>query len=264
MHAANRRHWDAVAEGWRQLRDRDQIWRKCPTQPELAFDGAALEMIRRFGGDLAGQRVCVIGSGDNYAAFALAGMGANVTSVDISERQLQVAAARADELGLRITFVQSDAADMSAIADESFDLLCSSNGFFVWIAQPGRVFSEVQRVLRRGGYYIFYDIHPFMRPWKDQVLPLEMEKPYFETGPFVELEEGQPVYEFTWTLSDLVNPLLAAGLHLCQIAESAARDSRFWQGYAYTPGSDDALLGWHHNPRAGLPVWLTVVAQKPR
>ena len=46
-------------------------------------------MILRFAGDLHGKRACVIGSGDNYAAFALAGLGAQVTSTDISARQME-------------------------------------------------------------------------------------------------------------------------------------------------------------------------------
>ncbi|HEY3340929.1 MAG TPA: class I SAM-dependent methyltransferase, partial [Anaerolineae bacterium] len=220
MHEANRRHWDAAASGWRQLRDRDQLWRQCPAQPALAFDGMALEMIHQFAGELVGKQVCVIGSGDNCAAFALAGMGAAVTSVDISERQLEVAAQRAQELGLQITFVRSDAAGLKPIQDGAFDLVCSTNGFFVWIAQPAVVFSAVHRILKAGGYYIFYDIHPFMRPWKDQITPIEMVKPYSETGPFESVEAGQPVYEFGWTLSDFVNPLLETGLQLRKMAES--------------------------------------------
>ena len=35
------------------------------------------------------MQVCVIGSGDNYAAFALAGLEAAATSTDISEQQLK-------------------------------------------------------------------------------------------------------------------------------------------------------------------------------
>jgi hypothetical protein len=52
-------------------------------------------------------------------------------------------------------------------------------------------------------------------------------------------------------------------LVLRQIAESPAKDARFWEGHVYTPGVDSSLLAWHNNPRAGLPVWLTVAAQKP-
>lgn len=263
MHEANRRHWDATALDWQQLRDQDQLWQHCHRQPSLAFDGGALDLIGEFIGDLAGKRVCVIGSGDNYAAFALAGMGAMVTSTDISEQQLQVAAYRAGILGLHIEFVRCDAAGLEPIGDAEFDLVCSTNGFFVWVSEPGRVFSAVNRVLKPGGYYIFYDIHPFLRPWKNQMTPIEMEKPYFETGPFRSEGSGQPVYEFNWTLGDIINPLLRSGLILRALVETAASDSRFWQGHSYLPGTDDRLVDWKNNPRAGLPAWLTLAAEKP-
>jgi SAM-dependent methyltransferase len=262
MHQANRRHWNAVAEKWQQLRDRDQLWRVCHREPTYAFDGRALEMIQSFCAPLQGKRACVIGSGDNYAAFALAGLGATVTSTDISELQLKVAAQRADTLGLDITFVACDAADLAPLARDTYDLVCSTNGFLVWIAQPARVFAAVHRVLRPGGHYIFYDIHPFQRPWKNQTT-LEMKKAYDDTGPFTDENGPGLTYEFAWTLSDLINPLLEVGLSLRQIAESPAQDARFWQDHSYTPGTDKSLLDWRANPRAGLPVWLTVAARKP-
>ena len=262
MTLANQRYWDAMAADWQKLRDRDQLWRQCPQQPELAFDGEALAMIRHYVGDMHGKRACVVASGDNYVAFALAGMGARVTSTDISARQLEAARGRAEQLGLDITFIQADATIMQGIGDAEFDLVCSSNGFFVWIAEPGGVFQQVHRILKPGGFYIFYDIHPFQRPWKDQVMPLEMERPYTDTGPFEGGGYGQTTYEFHWRVSDLINPLLEAGLVLRQIVESPAKDARFWKGHAYTPGIDSGLLDWYNNPRAGLPVWLTVAAQK--
>ena len=261
MHEANRRYWNANAQAWRQLRDQDKLWRRCPTQPECAFAGGALEMIRDLVGELRGKEVCVIGSGDNYAAFALAGLGANVTSTDISEQQLEVAAERAEQLGLEIRFVCADASDLATVAGGAFDLVCSSNGFFVWIAEPLRVLSEVHRVLQVGGYYIFYDVHPFLRPWKDQIWPIQMQKPYFETGPFTSDQGGRSVYEFHWTLQDILNALVEAGLSLRRMAESPAADARFWQDHSYLPGTDESLLDWRRNPRAGLPVWLTVAAE---
>jgi ubiquinone/menaquinone biosynthesis C-methylase UbiE len=195
-------------------------------------------------------------------------MGAQVTSTDISVQQLEIARQRAGLLGLEMTFAWADAGTLEGIPDAAFDLVCSTNGFFVWIAQPGQVFEQVYRVLKPGGCYIFYDIHPFQRPWKDQMVkdqqvPLEMERPYTATGPFGSQEPGQPTFEFHWRVSDLLNPLAEAGLVLRQLGESAARDARFWEGYAYTPGTDSTLLDWHANPRAGLPVWMTVAAQKP-
>jgi ubiquinone/menaquinone biosynthesis C-methylase UbiE len=263
MNQANQRYWDAMAPDWQALRDQDLLWRQCPQQPELAFEGEALAMIRHYVGDLHGKRTCVVGSGDNYAAFALAGIGARVTSTDISAQQLAVARTRAEQLGLDITFVRADAIILDGIGEEEFDLVCSSNGFFVWIAEPGRVFQQVQRVLRPGGFYIFYDIHPFLRPWKDQTTPLEMERPYTATGPFECEGSGQTNYQFHWRISDLINPLLDSGLILRKLVESPAKNARFWEGISYTPVTDPGLLDWQNNPRAGLPAWLTVVAQKP-
>jgi SAM-dependent methyltransferase len=96
--------------------------------------------IHRFYPDLSGCQVCVIGSGDNYAAFALAGLGARVTSVDISERQLEVAEGRARTVGLAIHFVRADAADLATLRQGQYDLVVSTNGFFVWISEPAAVF----------------------------------------------------------------------------------------------------------------------------
>ena len=262
MNTANGRYWDAQASDWERLREADQLWRRCPREPELAFAGEALECIRGYVGDLHGKQACVIGSGDNYVAFALAGMGARVTSTDIAGRQLEVARRRADALGLAIDFVRADATLLEGIPDRTFDLVCSSNGFFVWIAELGRVFAQVQRILKPGGFYIAYDIHPFQRPWKDQATPLEMEKPYTTTGPFVEADHGETCYEFNWRMCDLLNPLLDAGLTLRHLGESSPKDARFWEGNDYTPGTDPGLQDWQRNPRAGLPVWLTVVAGK--
>ena len=107
-HEANRRQWDLSAESWRDLRDRDGIWQQLRSKPELAFEGGAYEQIRRHLGSLEDKRICVIGSGDNYGALALASGGASVTSVDISEKQLEVAADRAQTILPRFCDIKVD------------------------------------------------------------------------------------------------------------------------------------------------------------
>ena len=42
IHEANRKHWDAAAHAWQQLRDGDRLWRNVCDDPSLAFAGAAL------------------------------------------------------------------------------------------------------------------------------------------------------------------------------------------------------------------------------
>ncbi len=261
IHESNRQHWNASAGWWAEKRERDGLWRRCPAEPELGFAGGVLELIRDYCGKMAGKDVCVIGSGDNYATFALAGMEANVTSVDISERQLDIAAERAALLGLSISFVRADASDLKPLAECKFDLVCSTNGFFVWIEDLKTVFREVFRVLKPGSHYIFYDVHPYQRPWKDQILPIEVQKPYWQTGPIK--DEEKDTFEFNWTIADILNPLADEGFVLRRVLERPAGDPNFWGGSSYLPGDDEKLLNWTENPRAALPAWLSAAVQRP-
>ncbi len=260
MHEVNRRLWNDQAAIWEERSNREDRWDRCHRDPDLAFEGGALQLIQTVSNGLSNKRVCVIGSGDNMAAFALAGMGAQVTSTDISEERLAAGARRAEQLGLSISFVRSDAACQESLAASSFDLVCSTNGFFVWIADLDAVFREVARILKPGGSYVYFDVHPFQRPWKDQAIPVEMEKPYWSTGPFQSKDRDS--YEFNWTLADLLNPMAAAGLMLVKVLESPARDTRYWQDSSRCDVVDDTLLEWRENPRAGLPVWLAVAARR--
>ena len=98
-HEANRSKWEANARWWQSLRDRDGLWCRCPVEPELAFEGDALALVRGCVPDSRQTRVCVVGSGDNYAAFALAGLGMSITSVDIAQALIDVAKERAPNSG---------------------------------------------------------------------------------------------------------------------------------------------------------------------
>ena len=107
---------------------------------------------------------------------------------------------------------------------------------------------------------MFYDVHPFQRPWADAVGTLVMEQPYADEGPYVDTDGA---HEYHWTLSSLLNATSGAGLVLQHVGESVPKSARFWQGSSYELSSADGLLDWRQNPRAGLPAWLTIAAQKP-
>ena len=70
------------------------------------------------------------------------------------------------------------------------------------------------------------------------------------------------MHEFNWTLADLLNPLVQAGLTLKKVVESPTQDPGFWQGSSDASDINGSLLDWKRNPRAGLPVWLTVAASR--
>jgi SAM-dependent methyltransferase len=279
MHEANRRQWDLMAAQWKA--QRDDNWRRCLADPSLGFERGALQLLRQYvGQDLSGKTACVLGSGDNYAVFALAGMGAQVTSVDISQAQLDVAAERAAELGVNVTFVRGDVTNLPTLAGGVFDLVCSTNGVMVWITDPAAYYAEACRILRPGGIFLSYDIHPFQRPWNDPPEPFGMLKPYFDSGPKEWLDDpetGKAVmaseaslgeragrastFKCHWTVGELLMAMLGSGLELLYILEDPDTNPGFWLPDATDEDTD--LIDWRKNPRAGLPVWLTLVARKP-
>lgn len=126
--------WNKTSDSqWYQsLRTEERI-RALIKNPERAFHPAVYELIQRYIPELKGKKVLLPSSGDNHAAFAFALMGAQVTSADISERQLENAAVIADELGLSIAFVCENTITLEQIEDEQYDLVYTSNGTHSWI-----------------------------------------------------------------------------------------------------------------------------------
>ena len=250
MHEANRRGWDAASACWQARVERDVDWRRCPADPAVALVKEELELL----GDVAGKDVCVLGSGDNLAVFALAGMGARLTSVDISQAQLDAAASRAGEIGLDIVFLCADAINLRELGDENFDLVYTGGHVAVWVSDLKRYCAEACRILRRGGMLMVNEYHPFRRIWSPSSDRLALACGYFERGPHrhdrSDAVPGAPTgslpsYEFNWTVADYVTALMHGGCELEAIREIG--DQREW---------------WESAPLAGLPNALLLVGRK--
>jgi ubiquinone/menaquinone biosynthesis C-methylase UbiE len=125
----------------------------------------------------------VLGSGDNQVVFALCDMGAKVTSIDISEQQLDVARSRAAALGLNVKFVRADVVDLSCLGDETFDLVYTGGHVAVWVSNLRRYYGEAARILKPNGLLMVSEYHPFRRVWKRSQTTLEVGFNYFDRGP---------------------------------------------------------------------------------
>ncbi|MBR3098934.1 MAG: class I SAM-dependent methyltransferase [Clostridia bacterium] len=254
-----------VKDGWNETADSDW-YRSLRTEerlgalvrdPASAFHPAVFSLIGKYLPDLKGKKVLLPSSGDNHAAFAFALLGARVTSSDISERQLENAAAAAEKLGLEIRFVCDNTMELSRIESGAFDLVYTSNGTHSWIPDLGVMYRNISRVLRSGGFSVMYDVHPFNRPftgepWKEP----RIVKAYSDTLPSCH-----------WRVQDLVNANLSVGLALKEMAELAAVSASFWYSYDELVRQDGEKLkninDWQSNPMAALPAWISIVSQKP-
>jgi len=232
FHEANKRWWEITSDTWK---DRvGDTWRKCLTNPEIGLKKSSLELIERYVGNLNERAVCILASGDNLAAFVLAGLGALVTSVDFSEERLRLAESRAEELGLDMKFVQSDVTNVDQISNDEFDFVLSTEGVMVWISELEEYYGEVVRILKSKGIFLSYDIHPFQRPWADHPLKFQMIKPYSHFGPIqfpYDIHSGEVIdqekdaahkdedncasfYNFHWTMCQLINAVIESGLEI--------------------------------------------------
>jgi SAM-dependent methyltransferase len=247
FHEANRRRWDAGSASWAARADTRGIWRKCHLNPSLALHSAELGWLQ----DIAGRSVAVLGSGDNQVVFALSGMGAKVTSVDISAQQIEVARARAAALGLTVDFLQADVVDLSALDNATFDVVYTGGHVAVWVSDLYRCYGEAARILKPDGRLIVSEYHPFRRLWKRSAGGLELGFTYFDRGPHRfevapdvlyptpgELEQ----FEFHWTVADYISAVLSSGCRLVHVEEF-----------------DDACETWEGAPLGGLPASLLLV-----
>ena len=258
----NRASWDAYADEYAARSHTEPVLERLARDPASAFHRTTLALIREAVPDFTGKRVLVPSSGDNKAAFAFALMGAEVTSADISQRQLENAKKAAERIGLHdIRFVRTDTMTLEGIGDETFDLVYTSNGVHVWIDDLDGMYRNIVRVLKPGGKYALFELHPFNRPLDDDA---RIVKPYDAIGP---MESGGEV-NFHWRLMDILSAMLRAGLVLWRFEEMAAEKSYedpFWvpfseqvkEGYReYDRAEVDALYDWRTNPMAALPQWF--------
>jgi ubiquinone/menaquinone biosynthesis C-methylase UbiE len=169
--------------------------------------------------DVRGKQVCVLGSGDNEVVFALAGMGAKVTSVDISEKQLEVARERAGILGLEVLFLRADVTDLASVPEANFDLVYTGGHVSVWVSDIRQYYAEAVRILRPGGLFIVNEYHPVRRMWHESKGP-EPNHRYFNRGPYeYRSDAGLPQIEFYWTVADHIQAMLDAGCALVKVDE---------------------------------------------
>jgi len=205
--------------------------------------------------DLEGLDVLCLASGGGQQGPILAAVGAKVTVLDNSPKQLEQDQLVAERHALDITTVDGDMADLSMFSDHCFDLIVHPvSNCFVPDVRP--VWAEAFRVLRRGGVllagfsnpviYIFdYDLAD-----RTGVLQVKFALPYSDLTSLTaeerqrHIKKGMPL-EFSHTLEGQIGGQLDAGLLLTGFFEDA-----------YPEDENDLLTNY-------LPAFIATRAIKP-
>lgn len=174
-------------------------------------------------GDVRDKRVLCLASGGGQQGPIFAALGAEVTVFDNCPAQLEKDAFVARRDGLSIQLVQGDMRDLSAFADDSFDLIFHpvSNCFAPDILP---VWRECFRVLCVGGSLLAGFQNPVvylfdMDEWDNGNLVIRYTLPYSDVEQLPKerlqkyIDDGEPLV-FGHTLTEQMGGQIAAGLKI--------------------------------------------------
>lgn len=208
------------------------------SRPALDFDAKSarhrIDPENRLG-DVQGKRVLCLASGGGQQSAAFALLGAEVTVLDIAERQLERDRQVADHYQAAIKTVQGDMRDLSSFSEASFDIVWHPYSLN-FIPEVRAVFHGVARILCAGSLYYLHCANPFscgLTPQDWNGNGYNLKYPYVE-GVVLESEDqlwaysrndyaGEPIpplREYRHTLSTLINGLTEEGFLIRHLSEN--------------------------------------------
>jgi ubiquinone/menaquinone biosynthesis C-methylase UbiE len=203
-------------------------------------------------GEVAGQRICDLACGQGRVARHLAGLGASVVGVDLSEKLLAIARRHEKAEPRGIEYRRADARTLDGLEDASFNgVVCHMS--LMDIPDLAPTLRSVARILRTGGWFVFSILHPCYHTSRSG----EMESPegtvrtvgsYFVEGYWrSDTRPGPPgkVGAYHRTVSTYINAVTEAGLLVERASEPRPTGSA---------ADSPSLSG------AGRPVWEEVPA----
>jgi SAM-dependent methyltransferase len=235
--------------------------------PRIGFPVAVYPLIQKYLGDMHGKRVLVPSSGDNVAVYGFHLLGAKVTSCDLSENQIENAKKTAKVNGWDIEFIIQDTMTLDRIKDNEYDLVYTSNGTHVWISDMTSMYKNISRVLKHGGYSIFFETHPMSRPFDRTTYEVKIDKHYSDTH----IWANDAVPNYLWRTQDFVNAVTANGFTIKEMLEFHSRQQDLPCHNYLCINPDDAkgksnwpgdTFDWKNNPWAALPQCLCLCSQK--
>lgn len=180
---------------------------RCPTDEDL-------NLIE----DVCGKNVLELGCGGANCGIALAKKGAWMTCTDISSEQLRFAKKNAERENVSIRFFESPIENMTFLKDKEFDKVISMCAF-QYVKDIGRVFNEVNRVLKPGGSFIFSLDNPIFSSiaarflWKED----NLHDSYFYSGEEKWKWDNNDDFEFVTyrrPIFEYINLLVDAGFYI--------------------------------------------------
>lgn len=172
-------------------------------------------------GNIKGKKMLHLMCHFGMDTLSLAREGAIVTGVDLSDESIKLAQNLSDELKISARFICSDIYKLPQVLHEEFDIVFMSYGVLLWLSNIEKWAKIINTFLKKGGTFYIVELHPFTNMLS---FDFKLEYDYFDKGPFLDEAEGSytnwnekipgKTYEWSYTISDVINALLKQNLSL--------------------------------------------------
>ena len=212
----------AVKSGWDEMSCRYQ--RDAVISTDDVHYGPLIpgEKDFRLLGDVRDKYILELACGAAQNSITLAKWGARVTAVDLSPKQLAHARRLATSEGADVSLIQADIERLTMFADDSFDIILSSNGI-EFVTDIDGCLREWYRVLRPGGMAVISTVHPLAAFEWDEGQGALLIQNYFnlpvEVWHDVGESDGQRGLTFFRTVEEMFSALTGVGFSVERILE---------------------------------------------
>jgi SAM-dependent methyltransferase len=209
-------------------------------------------------GDVGGKKLLHLQCNAGIDTLSWARQGAIVTGVDFSVEAIKLAEQAKDEVGIPARFICCNLYDLKEYLSESFDIVYTSQGVLCWLKDLKEWGQIISHFLRPGGFFYIMEEHPYAVTLDERAHTLQIANPYFHSSDPVWYPDAhtQGTYEWVWSLADIVNSLIQAGLVVDFLHEY---DKLFWQRFRYMECIEQR---WWHIPGHRIPLMFTLRARK--
>jgi SAM-dependent methyltransferase len=232
LHEANRRSWNAATAAHNSHKEGQAAFLRSGGTTLFPEEIALLGQVR--GGSVL-HLMCNAGPD----TLSIAGLGARVTGVDISDEAIRYAKHLSLESGIAADFLRSDVYDFLATAlERTWDVVYLSYGAYIWLSDLDTFLRQVARVLAPGGRLIVMEFHPLLQMFDES---WNLVDEYSTAGRPVSSNPGVHDYvgfsgnglvpwgpspgvqdftnphechQFNWSLGDILAGVIGAGLRM--------------------------------------------------
>ncbi|WP_162054346.1 class I SAM-dependent methyltransferase [Pontibacter pamirensis] len=174
-------------------------------------------------GDVSGKSLLHLQCHFGQDTLSWARLGAKATGIDLSDASIEEASRLNQQLGLDVTFVQSNVYDLKENLQGQFDVVFTSYGTIGWLPDLEKWAETIHHFLKPGGIFYMVEFHPvawmfdddfqqIVYPYHNTFEPIvtETEQSYTDGSNHERLKE----YGWNHGLGEVISSLTTKGLRL--------------------------------------------------